>query len=174
MEEDNSKKTGPQSRNIEQIIRERELLDQILEKEFRKKMAILFTDVCGYTQYMDTRGDISGRAWIQKHHNIVLPLIEKHEGSVLSIMGDGVMASFSTTLSAVKASVAIQKGLDKYNSEADPADAIHVRIGINTGMILVDKDHIAGGVVNVASRIETQAGQDQILISKPVYEEKSV
>jgi class 3 adenylate cyclase/CHAT domain-containing protein/predicted negative regulator of RcsB-dependent stress response len=171
MEEDNSKKTGPQSRNIEQIIRERELLDQILEKEFRKKMAILFTDVCGYTQYMDTRGDISGRAWIQKHHNIVLPLIEKHEGSVLSIMGDGVMASFSTTLSAVKASVAIQKGLDKYNSEADPADAIHVRIGINTGMILVDKDHIAGGVVNVASRIETQAGQDQILISKPVYEE---
>ena len=81
-------------RKIEDIMRERDRLDKILQKNFRKRMAIVFTDVCGYTKYMDTRGDIAGRAWMQKHNDIVLPLIKQHSGNVLTIMGDGVMSSF--------------------------------------------------------------------------------
>jgi CHAT domain-containing protein len=116
-------------------------------------------------------GDIRGRAWIQKHHDIVLPLIEAHNGKVLDIMGDGVMASFPETLSAAKASIAIQKGLDEHNSRTNSADMIHVKIGINTGEVLEDGDHVAGDVVNVASRIQSQSVPDQILISKKVYDE---
>ena len=116
MEEDNTKKTGSRSKSIEEVMRERQRLDRILREKFKKRMAILFSDVCGFTKYMDTRGDISGRAWIQRHHDIVFPLIESHEGKILDIMGDGVMASFPDSLSAVKASVAIQKGLEEYNS----------------------------------------------------------
>jgi len=152
-------------------MRERHRLDKMLKEKFRKKMTILFSDVCGFTQYMDKRGDISGRAWIQQHHDIVLPTIESNEGKVLDIMGDGVMASFPDTLAAVKASVAIQKGLEEYNSETDLADHIHVKIGINVGELLTDGVHIAGDVVNVASRIQAQAGADEILISKAAYEE---
>lgn len=171
MDEEKNNENGPRPENIEQVLRERERLDQILQTRFRRKMAILFSDVCGYTQYMDRRGDISGRAWIQKHHDIVLPLIKEHEGKVLDIMGDGVMASFHNTLSAVKASVAIQKGLQAYNTKTDPSEEIHVSMGINTGEILIDDEDIAGDVVNVASRIESKADRDQILISKSAYEE---
>jgi class 3 adenylate cyclase/CHAT domain-containing protein/tetratricopeptide (TPR) repeat protein len=171
MVENDKKETNPRPKNIEEVMHERQRLDKILKKDFTKKMTILFTDVCGYTKFMDTRGDVAGRAWMQNHHDIVLPLIEEHGGRVLDIMGDGVMASFESTLSAVKAAVAIQKGLNEYNKEAGPADEIHVTMGINTGEILMDQDHIAGDVVNVASRIETQAGQDQILISKSAYED---
>ena len=86
-------------------------------------------------------------------------------------MGDGVMSSFEKTLDAVKACIAIQKGLMAYNLSAEPVDELHVTIGVNSGEILVDDDHIAGDVVNVASRIETQAEADQILISETVYED---
>ena len=171
MGEDNLKKFEPQSDNIEQIMRERERLDQVIKEKFQKKMAIIFSDVSGYTKYMDTWGDIRGRVWIQKHNDIVLPVIESHGGDVLSIMGDGVMAAFSTSLSAVEACVAIHKSLDEHNSKTAPADKIHVHIGINWGEILMDKEHIAGDVVNVASRIQSQAAADQLLISKSVYEE---
>ncbi len=173
MDEGNDKKQAKpmSSTKIEDIMRERERLDKILQTDFRKKMAIVFTDVCGYTHYMDTRGDIAGRAWMQKHHDIVLPTIEGHDGKVLDIMGDGVMAAFESTLSAVKACVEIQKGLAAYNKVTDPADELHVTIGINTGEILIDENHIAGDVVNVASRIETKADKDQILISKSTYSE---
>lgn len=166
-----SEANGPQAGKIEDIMRERDRLDKILQTKFRKRMAIVFTDVCGYTHFMDTRGDIAGRAWMQKHHDIVLPLITGHEGQVLSIMGDGVMASFESTLNAVKACIAIQKGLAAYNTQCDPADELHVTIGINTGEILVDEDHIAGDVVNVASRIESKAEKDQILVSSSAYDE---
>ena len=160
---------GPEK--IEDIMRERDRLDKLLHKKFRKRMAIVFTDVCGYTKYMDTRGDIAGRAWMQKHNDIVLPLIEKHTGKVLTIMGDGVMSSFEQTLDAVKACIDIQKGLADYNKTTEPVDELHVTIGINTGEILADSDHIAGDTVNVASRIETKAEADQILISETAYED---
>ena len=156
---------------IEDIMRARDRLDKILQEKFVKRMTIVFTDVCGYTKYMDTRGDIAGRAWMQKHNDIVLPLIEKHEGKVLTLMGDGVMSSFEKTDNAVKACIDIQKGLVDYNRTSGPADALHITIGINTGEILVDADHIAGDVVNTASRIEAKADPDQILISQSTYNE---
>jgi len=171
MGEDNTNTKGSQPDNIVKVLRERERLEQVLKDKFTRKMAIVFSDVSGYTQYMDRWGDLRGRAWIQKHHDIVLPLIEEHDGSVLDIMGDGIMASFVDTQSAVNACVAIQTGLDTYNMAASEADKIHVHIGVNSGEILVDDEGIAGDVVNVASRIQSQAKADQILISKSVYEE---
>ena len=173
MGEDKKREEGAKSSNIEEILRERERLDRELQKKFKKEVTILFTDICGYTQYIDTRGDISGRAMLQKHNDIVLPLVEKHEGVVIKTIGDAVMATFSTPLAAVKASMAIQNGLDEHNLEAETADSIHVRIGINMGKALVDETDVYGDVVNVASRIQSQAGQDEILISRNVYDQVS-
>lgn len=171
MAEDKEKKLETESLKIEQIVRERYRLDKLIEEKFRKKRTILFSDVCGYTKYMETWGDIAGRAWIQKHHDIVFPAIKENGGEILGVMGDGIMASFPVTLSAVKASIAVQEGLQQYNAGIDKAHQIHVKIGINTGDILVDGDHVAGDVVNVASRIQNQAGPDQVLIDKSVFKE---
>jgi CHAT domain-containing protein/class 3 adenylate cyclase len=171
MTEKISKKPEGQPGKIEEILHEKERLDQIIKEKFQKKMTILFSDVCGFTKYIDTWGDIRGRAWIQKHHDIVLPAIENSGGRTLEILGDGVLACFSTTLSAVRASLAIQNGLNKHNAESVKADEIHVKIGINTGELLFDGERVSGDVVNVASRVQGQAGPDQILIDKSVYEE---
>ena len=173
MGEDDQKKITPQSGDIARVLRERERLDRLIEQRFRKKRAILFTDVSGFTQYMHKMGDLRGRAWIQKHHDIVIPLIEEYNGEVLDVMGDGVMASFPDTLSAAKASIAIQQSLHDHNLKTKKTDRIHVRIGINSGEVFVEKNHIAGDAVNVAARIQAQADPDQILISKSAYEDIS-
>lgn len=160
-----------ETQGIKTILHERERLDRILKEKYVKKRTIFFSDVSGYTQYMDTRGDINGRAWIQRHHDIVLPAIREHGGEVLDIMGDGVMASFESSLSAVKSAIAVQTRLDAYNRKTPAADWIRVRIGINAGEILTDTGHVAGDVVNVASRIQNQAEPEEILVSKQVYDE---
>jgi len=171
MAEDNNEKIRSRAENIEQVLQERERLDKILKERFTKKMTIVFSDVSGYTKYMDTWGDIRGRAWIQKHHDMVFPIIEEYNGTILDIMGDGLMVSFTDPRAAVKACVRIQESLYKYNQNINDADELHVHVGINVGEILVDDDHIAGDVVNVASRIQSQAVADQILLSKSAYEE---
>ena len=173
MGKDDDKKNTPHSGDIARVLRERERLDQLIEQRFRKKRAILFTDVSGFTQYMHKMGDLRGRAWIQKHHDIVIPLIEEHNGEVLDVMGDGVMASFPDTLSAATASIAIQKSLYEHNAKTKKTDRIHVRIGINSGEVFAEKKHVAGDAVNVASRIQAEAEPDQVLISKSAYEDIS-
>lgn len=169
-----TRRAGPGPSHIEQILRERERLDRILQQEFRKEVTILFTDICGYTEYIDTRGDINGRALLLKHNRIVLPLIEEHEGKVIEMIGDAVMASFSAPLAAVKAAIAIQRALHEHNEKTEAPDRIHVKMGINVGEALVDEpaayQGLTGDVVNVASRIQSEAGQGQILISRAVYE----
>jgi len=171
MAEEQEKPVEPESLKMEQVLRERHRLDKLIEEKFRKKRTILFSDVCGYTKYMETWGDIAGRAWIQKHHDIVFPAIKENDGEILDVMGDGIMASFSVTLSAVKASIAVQEALRQYNAKIEKAHQIHVKIGINTGETLVDVGHVAGDVVNVASRIQNQAGPDQVLVDKSVFDE---
>ncbi len=164
----------PQS-NIEEILKERERLEKVLKEEYRKEVTILFSDICGYTQYIDTRGDISGRSLLLKHNNILLPIIEENNGKVVELIGDAVMASFPDTQTAVRVAIAIQEALASYNTETDPADRIHVKIGINVGEALVDEgavfQSITGDVANVASRIQSQAGKDEILISGAVYDD---
>ena len=59
-ENDTHKPDEPQAEKIEDVLRERERLDKILQTKFTKRMAILFSDVCGYTQYMDTRAILPG------------------------------------------------------------------------------------------------------------------
>ena len=75
MSEDNTKAPRGREDNIAEILGERERLDKIIQEKFKKHVTILFTDICGYTKYMETRGDISGRAMLQKHNNIVMQCI---------------------------------------------------------------------------------------------------
>jgi class 3 adenylate cyclase/CHAT domain-containing protein/tetratricopeptide (TPR) repeat protein len=171
MDEDKTNDVKDRSSNIEEILREKDRLDQLIKEKFKRQVTVLFTDICGYTQYMDTKGDIVGRGMLQKHNDIVLPLIEKHEGVIIKTIGDAVMATFSSPLAAVKASIAIQNGLYEHNRKIEIADRIHVKIGINMGEALMDETDVFGDAVNVASRIQSQAEKDQILISRNVYEQ---
>jgi class 3 adenylate cyclase/CHAT domain-containing protein len=175
MAENKTRKGQSASSNLEEIFQERERLEQILEQEFRKEVTIIFTDICSYTDYIDKRGDINGRALLLKHNRIVLPLVKEHEGKIVEIIGDAVMASFSSPSAAVEASMAIQKCLYEHNVKTEVADRIHVKIGINMGETLVDEAAVyqgfTGDVANVAARIQSQAGPEQILISKAVYEQ---
>lgn len=169
MEKDRNKDVTKPSGNIEEILRERERLERVLREKFKKELTILFSDISGYTHHMDTRGDISGRALLQRHNDIVLPLIEENHGTLIKTIGDAVMASFPTSLNAVKAAMAVQQRLNQHNQGVDPADQIRVKIGVNSGEALVDDMDVYGDVVNVASRIQCKAASDEILISESVY-----
>ena len=171
MEINDPQAEGSGPKTIEQFLRERERIDSILQKEFNKETTILFTDICGYTEYTEKRGDLSARAMLQRHNDIVFPAIEKHGGVIIKTIGDAVMATFSTPLAAVKAASEIQNGLYQHNLKAGAGNKIRVKIGVNTGDALMDGGDIFGDAVNVAARIQSKAGKDQILLSQKVYED---
>jgi len=115
--QDNSLGGRKQSRRaIEKILRERERLSQILQEDFKKEVTILFTDITGYTAFTESKGDINSLTMVQKHNDIVFPLVEKRNGKVVKTIGDAVMASFGAPEDAVQAAIDIQNDLAAYES----------------------------------------------------------
>ena len=61
----------------------------------RQLVAIMFTDIVGYTSLM---GNDEEKAFnlLKANREIQKPLIEKYNGRWIKELGDGVLASFST------------------------------------------------------------------------------
>jgi class 3 adenylate cyclase/CHAT domain-containing protein len=170
MTDDLSTAPPEDNRSVEEILREHERLGRLIETRFKQETTILFTDICGYTHYMETMGDLKGRSMIQRHNDILFPLIQSRGGVVIKTIGDAVMARFVDPAEAVHAAMDIQKSLAAHNEEADPSDHIHVKIGVHTGKALVEETDVFGDAVNVAARVQAKAGKDIILVSKDLYE----
>ncbi|MDH3973922.1 MAG: adenylate/guanylate cyclase domain-containing protein [Deltaproteobacteria bacterium] len=135
----------------------------------RKEITILFTDIEGSTQYWDKSGDIEGRLMVDRHNRLLFPVIKKFRGTIIKTIGDAIMASFKKPKKAVEAAIAMQQILEK-ERQSDDTFTLKIRIGIHTGSAIVEKNDVYGNVVNVAARIESQAGGSEILLSHSAYE----
>jgi len=168
---ENDTSTGKPKKSIEQILRERKELEKELQSEYTRDVTLMFTDIKGSTSFFERRGDIEGRSMIQEHNDILFPIIKDHKGTVVKTIGDAVMASFPGPEDGVRSAVEIQRTLYGRNKDKDEVDQINVRIGLNYGKGIVQDDDVFGDVVNVAARVEALADSEQILVSKPVYDE---
>src|SRR5262249_3556470 len=63
----------------------------------------------------------------------------------------------------------IQTQLRAYNAEHEPAEQIHVRIGIHLGDIVQREGDVFGDGVNIAKRLQELAEPDTICLSDVVY-----
>jgi TolB-like protein/Tfp pilus assembly protein PilF len=120
----------------------------------------MFTDMVGYVALMGT-DEAKAMKLVHRNREIQRPLIEKHGGTWLKEMGDGVMASFQTVSHAIYCATEIQKQM-KLEQE------IKLRIGIHLGEIMIENGDIFGDGVNIASRLQTIAEPGGIYISDAV------
>ncbi|HEX9804627.1 MAG TPA: adenylate/guanylate cyclase domain-containing protein, partial [Candidatus Dojkabacteria bacterium] len=129
-------------------------------KSERKLVAIMFTDIVGYTMMMGKDSNKTLEFLRMNRHNQKL-LVEKHNGSFLKEMGDGTMASFQSALDAVLCAVEIQESLTKEDYK--------LRIGIHSGDIVAEEGEIYGDGINIASRIQSVCDPGGIYITEPVH-----
>ena len=123
----------------------------------------MFTDILGYTALMQ-KDEPKARQLIERHREIMAPLIEQHRGEVLQYIGDGTFCTFGSAIDAVNCAIEIQRAL-----QHEPE--INLRIGIHLGDVVVAAEEIYGDGVNVASRIEPLAAPGGVCISEKIYDE---
>lgn len=167
----NSNSSDKHPESIEKLLQERTQIDAVLKEKFLRHITVLFTDIKDSTFFFASRGDIEGRLMLQKHNGLLFPIITKYQGWVVKTIGDAIMAGFNNPPLAVRAACEMQQALFDYNRSTAPSEHIHIRIGINCGMGIVEDQDIFGDVVNIAARIASQCEPDHILISPAVYEE---
>lgn len=112
----------------------------------RKLVAIMFTDMAGYTALMQ-KDEQRARELIENQRDLITPLVKKHDGEVLQYVGDGTFCTFNSAIEAVNCAIEIQRALAG-------EDEINLRIGIHVGDVVVKGDEIYGDGVNVAARLE--------------------
>ncbi len=136
----------------------------------RRLSAILAADVVGYSRLM-SQDEAGTLVSVQAHfNNVVLPQIERHDGRLINIMGDGILAHFPSAVSAAECGVAIQRTMKDRNRDTSPKCPIIFRMGINLGDIIISAEGVHGHHINIAARLEQGAKPGAISISQSVYD----
>jgi adenylate cyclase len=137
----------------------------------RRLAAILAADVVGYSRLI--RADEEGTLDRLKalRNEIIDPKIAEHNGRIVKLMGDGMLAEFASVVDAVRAAIEAQRSIIEHNAGLPEKKRIEFRVGINLGDVVIDGDDIHGDGVNVAARLEGLAEPGGICLSGAVYDQ---
>ena len=136
----------------------------------RRLAAILAVDIVGYSRLVEEDEAATLAAIRQLRAEVIDPLLVKHHGRVVKLMGDGTLAEFSSVVDAVTCAVAAQKETAALQAGSPRERRIVFRMGINLGDVVVDGADLLGDGVNVAARLEQLCEPGGVLISGTAYD----
>ncbi len=152
----------------------------------RKQVTVLFADVSGFTSISEQLDPEDVHQLMNRAFVLMLEEVHRYEGTVNQFLGDGLMALFGAPIAhedhaqrAVHAALGMQRVLQGYAAELLDMRGIafHVRLGLNTGLVVVGSigndlrmDYTAvGDTTNVAARLQMAADPGRIAISEATH-----
>ena len=136
----------------------------------RKLAAILYTDVAEYSRLTEVDEEGTHRA-LTAALDAVSRTVARHGGRVLHYAGDAVLAEFPSAIVAVQCALALQGSLVQDEQLWVGEQRLRLRIGVNLGDVIADREELYGEGVNVAARLESIAPPGGICISGKVHAE---
>ncbi|HEV8646726.1 MAG TPA: adenylate/guanylate cyclase domain-containing protein [Burkholderiales bacterium] len=130
--------------------------------------AILVADVAGYSRLMagDERGTVAA---LDSARGVFKAQIESHQGHIIDMAGDSVLAVFETATGAVAAALAVQHVLTGQAAKVPEGRRMQFRIGIHLGDVIEKPDGtVYGDGVNIASRLQSLAEPGSVTVSDSV------
>lgn len=121
---------------------------------------VLFTDIVGSTERAVVEGDLRWAELLDDHDRLCQRTIQEARGRVVKMTGDGLLATFDGPASAINAA---QQIIDQLL-----VLGVQIRAGIHTGEVERRGDDIGGIGVNLASRVMSAAGTDEVWVSSTV------
>jgi class 3 adenylate cyclase/tetratricopeptide (TPR) repeat protein len=150
----------------------------------RKLVTVLFCDLANSTPLAARLGAEDMHALLNRFFALALAEVHRYEGTINQFLGDGFMALFGAPVAhedharrALLAALGLQQRLRDPAGEAATLREVRVRMGINTGMVVVGTigdnlrmDYTAvGNTTNLAARLQSLAAPGTIRISEAVY-----
>ena len=160
--------------------------DKLMTAE-QKVITVLFSDIAGFTSWCTTQSPETIHRTLNEYFEIMTEIVFRNEGTVDKFIGDGLMAFFGDpldqpdhSLRAVRSGIEMQQAVRGLRArwESEGRMPIHIRIGINSGEVVVgdmgSRRIMAytaiGSHVNLGSRLESKAPIDGVLVSGRVHE----
>jgi class 3 adenylate cyclase len=145
---------------------------------------VAFIDICSFTSISENESPDTVVKLLNNYFDVMVKEIIAQGGYVDKFIGDAIMAVFRGDYHldrAIDASLAVRAQIEKLPSVSENVSfSPKVSIGINSGEMISGNigsaklrrlDYtVIGDVVNVAQRLQTAAGEGQIVISETSYE----
>jgi hypothetical protein len=97
----------------------------------RRLAAILAADVAGYSRLMEADETGTLARLKSRYDGPVLPTIAEHRGRLVKLMGDGLLAEFSSAVDAVRCAIAVQKIVAEQQALVPENGRLVFRMGVN-------------------------------------------
>lgn len=150
-----------------------------------KEISVVFADIRGYTRLSESMPPDEVMHLINRYLKIMCDAIWEEEGTLTAFQGDALMAIFNAplpqrqhALHAVRAAWKMRMAVLEYQSSLPQETHVSFGIGVNTGLATVGnvgasqrlQNYTAiGDVINVASRLQSNATDNDILLNDSTY-----
>jgi len=124
----------------------------------------LFADLRDYTGFVEAHGNRAGAALLARYRTLVREVVATAEGAEIRTEGDSFYVVFGSVSAAVRAGQAIIAAA----AAADPADPIHVGVGVHAGETVETAEGFVGSAVNLAARLCAEAKSGEVIVSETV------
>jgi adenylate cyclase len=143
--------------------------EESLNRPLARTMAVLFADVVDYTRLTEVAEIDTHVRFRALRVGIIDPCIISHRGRIVSNTGDGFLATFDSTVDALRCAVDFQRDVALKEASQTPDRKIRLRVGVNVGEVFTDEENIYGTSVNIAARLQQCSPAGGIVISEAVW-----
>jgi len=160
-----------------------ETLDDMMEPK-DTTATILFADINGFTALAERMPPREANRFLNDFFSRMTDILFKYDGTLDKYIGDGLMAVFGAPMEreddaerAIRAAQEMMQALGAMMAGMPEERKFSIRMGINTGKVVAGNigspmrmDYtVIGDAVNTASRLESIAQPNQILIGEETY-----
>ncbi|MBA3059627.1 MAG: adenylate/guanylate cyclase domain-containing protein [Gammaproteobacteria bacterium] len=123
---------------------------------------VVFTDLFGSTRVFEALGNAKATQAVMQVTTWIAKIVEAHGGRVVKMLGDGVLALFDDSASAINAVVEMQRLHQKRMTHVVPSQRMPIRVGVASGDVEIVAGDCYGDAVNIAARLSDLSGAHQI------------
>ena len=142
------------------------------------RLTVLFTDLSGSTALYENVGDVKAFDFVQSHFQYLGRLVARHRGGLVKTMGDAIMASFNSPSDALSAALSMQEDWEAFMTKYRLPNEVRLKVGLHEGPAVAFNNQGAqdyfGTTVNMAARIQAQAGGGEVVISRALLDDTEI